>query len=155
MLLSCDFDRGYNNSDIIGLHHPLDGVTNPEYNLLCFIQVTKVFCIEKKPLAFNRDMCCHLALSLWLILFHYIKKFYNIGPCSQVLDEGESDWLMNHTKLIMAVKKFMDRQLVRWKTFLFFQDFFGTFSSRYRRDSAGSSPTRLERFASGRRNFEN
>ena len=26
---------------IIGLHHPLDGVTNPEYKLLCFIQLTK------------------------------------------------------------------------------------------------------------------
>jgi hypothetical protein len=24
----------------IGLHHPLDGVTNPEYKLLCFIQLT-------------------------------------------------------------------------------------------------------------------
>jgi hypothetical protein len=25
---------------LIGLHHPLDGVTNPEYKLLCFIQLT-------------------------------------------------------------------------------------------------------------------
>ncbi len=25
---------------IIGLHHPLDGVTNPKYKLLCFIQLT-------------------------------------------------------------------------------------------------------------------
>ncbi len=25
---------------LIGLHHPLDGVTNPEYKLLCFIQIT-------------------------------------------------------------------------------------------------------------------
>ncbi len=24
----------------IGLHHPLDGITNPEYKLLCFIQLT-------------------------------------------------------------------------------------------------------------------
>jgi hypothetical protein len=25
-----------------------------------------------KALAFNRDRCCHLALYLWLILFHYL-----------------------------------------------------------------------------------
>jgi hypothetical protein len=24
-----------------------------------------------KELAFNQDRCCHLALCLWLILFHY------------------------------------------------------------------------------------
>jgi hypothetical protein len=53
----------------IGLHHPLDGVTNPEYKLLHFIQIT-IFCKEKKALPFNRDGCCHLALCLWLILFH-------------------------------------------------------------------------------------
>jgi hypothetical protein len=55
---------------LIGLHHPLDGITNPEYTLLRFIQLTKFFCKEKKALAFNRDRCCHLALCLWLILFH-------------------------------------------------------------------------------------
>jgi hypothetical protein len=27
----------------IGLHHPLDGVTNPEYKLLHFIQLTNFF----------------------------------------------------------------------------------------------------------------
>ncbi len=25
---------------LIGLHHPLDGVTNTEYKLMCFIQLT-------------------------------------------------------------------------------------------------------------------
>jgi hypothetical protein len=54
----------------IGLHHPLDGVTNPEYKLLRFIQLTN-FLQEKKALAFNRDRCCHLALCLRLILFHW------------------------------------------------------------------------------------
>jgi hypothetical protein len=54
----------------IGLHHPLDGITNPEYKLLRFIQLTNFFCKEKKALAFNLDRCCHLALCLWLILFH-------------------------------------------------------------------------------------
>jgi hypothetical protein len=51
----------------IGLHHPLDGVTNPKYKLLHFIQLTNLFCKEK-ALAFNWDTCCHLALCLWLIL---------------------------------------------------------------------------------------
>ncbi len=54
----------------IGLHHPLDGVTNPEYKLLRFIQLTKFFCKEKKAFALNWDTCCHLALCLRLILFH-------------------------------------------------------------------------------------
>ena len=43
---------------------------NPEYKLLCFIQLTKFFCKEEKALAFNRDRCCHLVLCLRLILFH-------------------------------------------------------------------------------------
>ena len=54
----------------MGLHHPLDGVTNYEYKLLCFIQLTNFFCKKKRALAFNRDRCCHLALCLRLILFH-------------------------------------------------------------------------------------
>ncbi len=58
------------NPDGIGLHHPLDGVTNPEYKLLHFIQLTKFFGKEEKALAFNWDRCCHLALCLQLILFH-------------------------------------------------------------------------------------
>jgi hypothetical protein len=53
----------------IGLHHPLDGVTNPKYKLLHFL-TTISFDKEKKALAFNQDRCCHLVLCLWLILFH-------------------------------------------------------------------------------------
>jgi hypothetical protein len=60
---------------LIGLHHPLDGVTNPEYKLLHFIQLTKFSCKEKKALALNQDSCCHLALCLQLILFHSIFDF--------------------------------------------------------------------------------
>jgi hypothetical protein len=37
---------------LIGLHHPLDGVTNPEYKLSHFIQVSNF--LEKNALAFNR-----------------------------------------------------------------------------------------------------
>jgi hypothetical protein len=55
----------------IRLHHPLDGVTNPVNKLLRFIKIT-IFCKEKKALAFNWYRCCHLALCLWLILFHYL-----------------------------------------------------------------------------------
>ncbi len=36
----------------IGLYHPLDGITNPKYKLLCSL-TTKFFCKEKKALAFN------------------------------------------------------------------------------------------------------
>jgi hypothetical protein len=54
----------------IGLHHPLDGVTNSEYKLLRLVQLT-IFFKKKRALAFNRDRCCHLALCLRLMLFHY------------------------------------------------------------------------------------
>jgi hypothetical protein len=62
------------NNSTIGLYHPQDGVTNPEYKLLCFIQLT-IFCKEKKALAFNWDSCYNLVLCLQLILFHYLRKF--------------------------------------------------------------------------------
>ena len=53
----------------MGLDHSLDGGTNPKYKLLCFL-TANFFGKEKKALAFNPDRCCHLALCLWLILFH-------------------------------------------------------------------------------------
>jgi hypothetical protein len=59
----------------IGLYHPLDGVTNPRYTLLCFL-TTNFFYKEKKALAFNWDRCCHLALCLRLIHLHS-----NISGC--------------------------------------------------------------------------
>jgi hypothetical protein len=55
---------------IIGLYHPLDGVTNPKYKLL-YSFTTNFFRKEKKALPFNGDRCCHLALCLRLILFHH------------------------------------------------------------------------------------
>ncbi len=58
-------------SDIIGLHQPPDGVTNPKYKLQCFVTTNLFFFKEKKALAFNRDRCCHLAFCLQLILFHW------------------------------------------------------------------------------------
>jgi hypothetical protein len=44
----------------------LDGITNPEFKMMCFIQLAKLFCKEKKALVFNRNRCCHLALCLRL-----------------------------------------------------------------------------------------
>jgi hypothetical protein len=55
----------------MGLYHPLDGVTNLKYKLLYFLTPNKKIS-KRKALAFNRDRCCHLALCLWFILFHYI-----------------------------------------------------------------------------------
>ncbi len=54
----------------IGLHQPLDGITNPKYKLKCFLTTNIFFFKEKKALAFNRDRCCHLAFCLQLIPFH-------------------------------------------------------------------------------------
>ncbi len=59
---------------VMGLHHPLDGKTYPKYKLLLhFIQLTKNF-LQREALAFNRNRCCHLALCLRLILFHYYQN---------------------------------------------------------------------------------
>jgi hypothetical protein len=38
--------------DLIGLHHPLDGVTNPEYKLLHFIQLTNFFLQREEGTSF-------------------------------------------------------------------------------------------------------
>ncbi len=53
----------------MGLYHPLDGITKPKYKLLYFLTPNKNIS-KRKALAFNRDRCCHLAICLWLILFH-------------------------------------------------------------------------------------
>jgi hypothetical protein len=67
----------------IGLHHPLHGVTNPEYKLLRFIQLT-FFCKRKRPQAFNRDRCRRLALCLQLILIHW-----SFGIVLTIVDMGQ------------------------------------------------------------------
>ncbi len=53
----------------LGLYHPLDSVTNLKYKLLYFLTPIKKIS-KRKALAFDRDRCCHLAICLWLILFH-------------------------------------------------------------------------------------
>jgi hypothetical protein len=59
---------------LMRLYHPLDGVTNLECNLLCFLTPNKIIFKEKG--AFNWDRCCHLVLCLQLILFHCY-QFHN------------------------------------------------------------------------------
>ena len=54
----------------MGLYHPLDGDTNLKYKLLCFLTPNKKNSM-RKALTLNWDRCCHIALCLWLILFHY------------------------------------------------------------------------------------
>ncbi len=56
----------------MGLYHRLDVDTNLKYKLLGFLTPNKKNS-KRKALAFNRDRCCHLALCLWLILFHCVK----------------------------------------------------------------------------------
>jgi hypothetical protein len=65
----------------IGLFHPLDGITNPKYKMLCFL-TTKILKKEKKALSFNWDKCCHQALCLQLILFHWKAHF---SKCSMII----------------------------------------------------------------------
>jgi hypothetical protein len=59
------------NMTLIGLYHPLDGITNPKYKMLHFLTTKNNFREEKKAVAFNWDRCCHLALCLRLILSHW------------------------------------------------------------------------------------
>ena len=54
----------------IGIYHLLYGVTSTKYKLSRFL-TTNFLCKEKNTLTFNRDRCCHLALCIWLILFHW------------------------------------------------------------------------------------
>ena len=56
----------------MGLYHPLDGATNHKHKLLGFLTPNDNNSKRKAP-AFNWDRCCHLALCLQLILFHWIK----------------------------------------------------------------------------------
>ncbi len=55
---------------LIKLCHPPDGWSSYKHNLLCFLNIHDFFQKEPNALAFNRDMCCYLALSLRLIIFH-------------------------------------------------------------------------------------
>jgi hypothetical protein len=70
----CDVGKIGHYFYAIGLCHSLDGITNPKYKLFG-LQTTIIFYKEKKALAFNQDRCWHLALCLWLILFHWHVTF--------------------------------------------------------------------------------
>jgi hypothetical protein len=62
----------------IGLHHPLDGVTYPNYKLLCFL--TDNF------LQREEGASCYLAPFLWLILFNYAECRY--VKCQLIVSRG-------------------------------------------------------------------
>jgi hypothetical protein len=55
--------------DLISLYHPLGGITNLKYKLLCFLTYNKKNS-KIKALDF-KNRCCHLGLCLRLILFHW------------------------------------------------------------------------------------
>ncbi len=100
-LHSCNknpFDGRYKKENIfwrkqlketMGLYHPLDGITNLEHNLLCFLTPNKITFSKQKALAFNRDRCWHLALCLQLILFRYkIAQVFVYRKKWQVMGDG-------------------------------------------------------------------
>ncbi len=59
----------------VGFYHPLDGITNLEYKLMCFLTPNKKIS-KRNVVAFNWDRCCHLELCLQLILFHLQMDFF-------------------------------------------------------------------------------
>jgi hypothetical protein len=75
--------------DQIRLYRTLECVTNPKYKFLHFL-ITIIFYKDKRALAFNQDSCCHLALCLWLILFHYYISDYDFGHTFLLL-KSDSD----------------------------------------------------------------
>ncbi len=101
----------------IGLYHPLDGITNLKYMLLCFLTPNKFF-IQKKALAFNRDICCHLVLCLQLILFHqqqisshnqaiyWVKELHSINHyITSLKSQNENICIPQTVQLILATRK--------------------------------------------------
>jgi hypothetical protein len=93
------------------MYHPLDGVSNPKYKLF-YSLTTNFFRKEKKALALNRDGCCHLALCLQLILFHYkINVWVLITALAQnasFLDDTKTlAPLFSHSKLSRRLQKYL------------------------------------------------
>jgi len=68
---------------LMGIHHPLDGITNLKYKLLYFLIPNKKTS-KRKALAFNRDRCCHLVISLQLIIFHYETHSISTSPTDKL-----------------------------------------------------------------------
>ncbi len=99
--------------NVIGLHHPLDGITNLEYKLMCLIQLTIFFVKRRSQLAFNRDRCCHLALRLQLILFHSTKCLWpSVIQLSFILSNAVAP------RQILLALVFFEKVGYRVKTFL-------------------------------------
>jgi hypothetical protein len=66
---------------LMRLYHPLDGIANANNKLLRFLANKFFGGKEKRALTFNRDRCCHLALCLRLILFHYLNAEFHYAEC--------------------------------------------------------------------------
>jgi len=81
---------------LIGLYHPLNGITNLKYKLMCFLTINKKIS-KRNALAFNWDRCCHLALCLRLIVFHY--KLLTIIKCLNVLFKKNINNKLRHSYL--------------------------------------------------------
>jgi hypothetical protein len=120
----------------MGLYHPLDGITNLKYKLLYFL--TPIKNSKRKALAFNRDRCCHLAICLWLILFHCLplpllpllshQYQLNSTTCIQV----RCNWLKKLNNLLIVPcgeVKYCKQSVFRcFKTFLFASENLGLIS---------------------------
>jgi len=55
----------------IGHYHQLNGITNPKNKLLHFLTTKYFFAMTGRHQLLTRDRCCHLSLSLQLILLHW------------------------------------------------------------------------------------
>jgi hypothetical protein len=96
----------YYNKATMELCHPLEGVTNLEYNLLCFLTPNKIIFSKWKALAFNRNRCCHLTLCLQLILFHCgFKKLYSTLPKLASPKETPLEWCLRVWRKIETKNK--------------------------------------------------
>ncbi len=96
----------YYNMATMEVCHPLDGVTNLEYNLLWFLTPKKLIFFKWKALAFNRDRCCHLALCLQLIPFLCgCKKLYSTWPKLASPKETFLEWCLRVWRKIETKNK--------------------------------------------------
>jgi hypothetical protein len=93
-----------------GLHHPSDGITNLKYKLQCFL-TTKFFWCKEKALAFNWDRCCHLAICLQLILFHWI---LSISVCTAQEAKASTVTVERVSFCWLTYQSFKKRRQSKW-----------------------------------------
>ncbi len=97
----------------MGLYHPPDCVINLKYKLLYFL--TSIIKNQReRHNAFNRDRCCHLAICLWLILFHCFNT--SISSCLETSEGQNSNLYLNVVHFSTPV---LIRNLWQLKTIVF------------------------------------